>query len=388
MSKLIKKDHYTAQNKKLKVLALLTLSTFLGGCDSLGNVGIGSVEPDQAAIIFRRLPPFLGGGLSEDIVRPGEKRVLWPWESLYKVSTGIREITWNSEDNLRSRSRDGSTILLEIMVRYRVNVTPTTLQSLVQRGALDDKGIDNMVSTMVRSDIRLFMNKLSTEEFLKRAKVQKIQNELEESLTQRLKEYGIIIELFKLRDFHFDQKYQDLLDQIQASQEQREEAEQKKATSVAKKEKETRQAEGIVSKATMVAKGGLEMAIIRGTEYLEQKKNEAARIEAEGMAKVATMKAHLDAFSGPGGENMLKIEIVKGLVASKPNFVVMNQGSGDASGQSLNVQRVDTNQLLSQLGLLDAVSVKDKEQQQPQVKPPLSGIGGIPSVVVTPNTMP
>ena len=356
----MKKDKRTYISS-LFTLATITSAVTVSGCKSVGSIGYGGVESDETAVIYNLLPPMLGGGISSEILEPGTGRPLLPWEQLYKVSTGIREITWNGDSKLQSRTRDGNSLSLIVTVRYRVIPNKATLPVLVQKGALSDEGINDLVATNMRSNIRLFMNTLNTEDFLNRGKVEKTQQDIEAAVSSKLKQYGIEIELFKLRDFIFDAKYQDLLDRIQASQEQREEAEQKKATLIAKKDKEMKQIQGEVSKIIAVAKGELQMATIRGTEYLEQKKNVAARIEAEGKAKVATIKAKLDALSGPGGENLLKIEIVKGLVASKPNFVVLNNsGSSSAGGaNNLSVQRTDTNALLQQLGLIDAMGGGD-----------------------------
>ena len=347
------------------LLMLLVAVSAISGCKSVGSIGWGSVEADQAAVKYNLLPPFLGGGISSDIMKPGTGDFLMPWQQLYKVSTGIREIAWEGENKLKTRTRDGNSLLLLVNVRYRVNADSASLPILIQKGSLSDEGIGELVATIMRSSVRHHMNELNTEDFLKRDKVEKTQIEIEKAVGAKLDPYGIKIELFKLRDFLFDPKYQNLLDNIQATQEHSEEAEQKKATLIAKKEKEMKQIQGEVNRTIAVAKGELQMATIRGTEYLEQKKNATARVEAEGRAKVATIKAKLDSLSGPGGENLLKIEIVKGLVASQPKFVVINNGGGsssDGGSQSLNVQRTDTNNLLNQLGLIDAMSgAREKE---------------------------
>jgi hypothetical protein len=346
------------------ILATLILSV-LSSCKS-ASIGYGGVAEDQAAVVYNLLPPFLGGGLSDKILKPGEMRPLFPWERLYPVTTVIREISWDNGKRLKTRTRDGNSLNLIISVRYKVMAEPSTLKVLVQTCSLTDEGINEFVATTTRSNIRFFMNKLNTEDFLKRAEVEKVQQEIEQAVSKSLAPYGIMIELIKLRDFVFDQKYQDLLDQIQASQEKREEAEQKKATLIAKKDMEMKQVQGQIEKLITMAQGELTMANIRGLEYLEQKKNEALRIEAEGNAEVAAMKARLDAFSGAGGESLLKIEIVKGLIAGKPEFVVLNNGSSSGGtsvegtgSQSLNVQRTDTNTLLEQLGLIEATTAKN-----------------------------
>lgn len=338
----------------------------LSGCKSIGNIGYGGVESDEAAVIYNLLPPFLGGGISSEILKPGTGRPLLPWEQLYKISTGIREISWDGDSRLQARTRDGNSLYLVVTTRYRVIADERTLPALVQTGSLSDEGINQIVATIVRANIRLYMNDLNTADYLQRSKVEKAQQEIESAVSDSLGKYGIKIELFKLRDFVFDQKYQDLLDRIQATQEKREESEQKKATLIAQKDKEMKQIQGELDKLVAIANGELQMATIRGNEYLEQKKNVAARIEAEGRAKVATIKAKLDALSGPGGENLLKIEIVKGLVASNPNFVVLNSSGSTSQGggaQSLSVQRTDTNNLLQQLGLIEAIGVGDKRHE-------------------------
>jgi hypothetical protein len=335
-----------------KSIFLAALFLLLVGCKGTDSL-IASVEADQAAVVYRNLPLMLGGGLSTQIIRPGESEVLMPWESVIKLSTGIRELTWEKDDKLKTRTRDGNMLILEVMVRYRVDVSPESLTKLVQLIATSDQGVESMVSAVTRSDVRLYFNKLNTEDFLDRAAVEQIQIELEKAMSKRLNPYGIIIELFKMKDFHFQAAYQNLLDDIQEAKETTSKIEQKKATVLALKKKKIKEAQEEINRLMQKASGELEMATIRGEQYYVQRQNEAKEILARGQAEVAELEARLKALSGPGGANMLKIEIVKGLLKSNPKFVVLNQGKSD--GSQMNVRKIDANQLLQQLGLLEGM---------------------------------
>lgn len=349
-----------------KSIFLATLFFLLVGCEGTDSL-IASVEADQAAVVYRNLPLMLGGGLSNEIIRPGESEILMPWESVIKLSTGIRELTWEKDDKLKTRTRDGNMLILEVMVRYRVDVSPESLTKLVQLIATNDQGVESMVSAVTRSDVRLYFNKLNTEDFLDRAAVEQIQIELEKAMSKRLNPYGIIIELFKMKDFHFQAAYQNLLDDIQEAKETTSKIEQKKATVLALKKKKIKEAQEEINRLMQKASGELEMATIRGEQYYVQRQNEAKEILARGQAEVAELEARLQALSGPGGANMLKIEIVKGLLKSNPKFVVLNQGKSE--GNQMNVRKIDANQLLAQLGLLEGMEKSQATQGQSSKAP-------------------
>jgi regulator of protease activity HflC (stomatin/prohibitin superfamily) len=351
------------RNKFIKGSALVALLMLGSGCEQVG-IGYSTVEADQAAVVYQQLPQFMGGGLTGHIVAPGTSEFIMPWQSLIKISTGIRELTWEKQDKLKTRTRDGNMLILEVMVRYRVDIAADKLLKLVQLVSVDDQGVEAMVSAVARSDVRLYFNKLNTEQFLDRDAVEKIQFELEKAMSTRLEPYGIIIELFKLKDFHFQPEYQNLLDDIQEANETTSKIEQKKATVKALKQKRIKEAQEEINRLVNQAKGELQMATIRGEQYFVQRKNEAEEIMAKGKAEVAGMEARLKALSGPGGANMLKIEIVKGLLKSDPKFVVLNQGKSKDS--QMNVQKVDTNQLLQQLGLIESMQNKTNGSNRPQ----------------------
>jgi hypothetical protein len=90
---------------------------------------------------------------------------------------------------------------------------------------------------------------------------------------------------------------------------------------------------------------------------LETKQIEKDAIERSGQDMLKSLRAQIEAVAGKGGEALLKLDIARELSKGNPSFIVLNQGS---TGSSVDVRRTDTNDLIKQLGLLEAL--RDKGQ--------------------------
>jgi hypothetical protein len=342
-------------NSYLK-LTLSVILFFQAGCTSFGIEGVDS---DQVAVVFKNLPSFIGGGVSSSLVRPGERRLLWPWEYLIKIKTGIREISFGDDgivkEPLKTRTKDGNELLLKVVVRYEVKLEAKSLATLVQQVAASDEGIQDLVVPITQSYVRNYMNDLYTKDFTEASEIERVEVALEEAMNSEMRPYGIQIVLFKLRDFSFQKEYQDILDKIQQAREDTNKEKQRIATVRAEKEREKNIAQEQVNRWIQQAEGDLNQAAVRGKEAFLRSKNDAEAIKAQGKAEIDGMTARLKALEGRGGEALLKLEIAKALSSSGSKFVIMNSDSN-----SLDVNRLDTNQLLNQMGLFESLQTLPK----------------------------
>lgn len=345
-----------------KILAILLLVLVLAGCQQM--------EPTSYGLRFRKLPPILGSGVAEQVVRPGEVAVLMPWDSLYTFDAKPHDVSWGGssrsnsqdvEDFVYSRARDGNEVALAFTIRYRVNPEPENLRALIQRGALDDDGVRELVITVGRSDVRRYMNELHTSEFLDTASRYKAVDKIKNSMQDRLKVFGVEIVQVNMDDYRFERKlrdgtvdasYQQRLTEIQQLTEDTERERSRTETVRAKKAQERNAMEASVAQILAEADGYLNQAKLRGDGYFQARGNEAQAILAQGQASAQGITEQAAALQGSGGQAILKLEIAKQLQKNSPAFVTMNEGGG---GNSLDVRRLDTNALLSAMGVMEGM---------------------------------
>ena len=357
----------------MKKLTLTLILFILTGCDA----GFRAMEAGEYGVKFVKLPPALGGGISESLIEPGEKELIWPWETLYTVDTSFQLISWGDSNEksrnpfneyLETRSKDGNEVGLAITIRYHVD--PKMVSHVVQKVSADKERIRDLVAAVARADIRTHMNTLYTRDFFRQEKRETAVDEVRKAMNTRLEPEGIIVDAVIYTDHRFersmgegkepDQSYQRQIDETQAKSQETEREEKRRAAIIQQKGKEKEIEQARFNRLMEAAKGYKRQAIKRGDSYLAKKQNEAAQILASGMNEVEALKKRIEALSGPGGKALLKLEIAKSLAKSKPKFVLLNSSS---KGNGLEVNKVDSNDLLKQAGFFTAINegLKDKD---------------------------
>ncbi len=366
---------------KLLFFSFFTLA--LTACDN----GFQRLEAGEYGIKFVKLPPFLGGGVSQTVLEPGEMKFIFPWEELYKLDTTVQTISWsakgsgshpNIEDSVQTRTVDGNEVLLGITVQYRVD--PTKVAHIIQYVAGEKGQIQNriheLVAAIARSDIRTHMNTLSTRDFFSQEERQKAIDKLKNAMNARLQPEGIVIEAVVYNGHRFerikpdgiDDSYQQKIDQTQATNQETAQEIKRVAVVIEQKKIEYNELLAKVNRIVAEAKGKKEQAQLRGDAYFKSKNLEAERIMTVGMQEIEGLKKRIEALSGPGGEAILKSEIADELSKSKSSFIVINNGAG-AGSNSIGVNKLDTNDLLKQIGILDALRDKPEEEKKVEDAP-------------------
>lgn len=124
-------------------------------------------------------------------------------------------------------------------------------------------------------------------------------------------------------------------------------------TTKSNKKKELQSEIGNVNKVIAEANGELDQARLRGDAYYTAREAEAKKIMIEGKNRVATIEKKIEALQKQGGEDLVRLEVAKSLMESGAQFYLVQ---GQSAGQgSLNVSKMDYNQLLEQLGKLGIV---------------------------------
>jgi hypothetical protein len=346
-----------------RIICLILLAALCSACQKM--------EPTEYGVRFRRLPPFLFGGVSSQVINPGQTTALMPWDEIYRFDTSVKDITWGGETNGRSRGSyvhtralDGNEVALGVTIRYRITTSPEQLVQLLQEAATDEASVRALVVAIGRADIRTFMNQLETSEFLDDKSRYEAIDKARDSMKRRLEPYGIEILGVALDDYRFeralkegavDASYQEKLTEIQKLREDTNREKSRIATIRAKKLQELNNAEAVVNRQVAEAEGYKKQSMLRGDGYFQAKSNEAEAILTRGKAEVEGVIEQINALSGSGGEAILKLDLAKHLIRAQPKFVVLGDSNGPGS---VDVKRLDTNELLSQLGLIEAMQTK------------------------------
>ena len=319
-----------------------------------------SMGSSEHGVVFEKLPPIhvgsVGiGGLKKRILRPKEVELLFFWEDLYRFDTSIHSISWGGQSPeypwIQTRTRDGNEVGLAVTIRYHLE--PEKLPFILQNVGSSDERVRKVVSEVARSDIRTHMNSLHTQDFFNTAARTKAISNAQMALNKRLNSEGIVVDAVFYNDHRFEKQYQDLIEETQAVVQKTEREEKRILTLVEDRKRRLQEAHADVNRAVEQAIGYRTQAELKGNGYLKSRRNEAKRITALGKAEVDALKEKIKAYSGPGGEALLKIELVKEMLKSNPKFVLVE---GSKQGSDMQFQKIDTNLLLQQLGLLNEMS--------------------------------
>ncbi len=361
----------SSKNSVIVKALLIAGLFFLTACQQMGSTEYG--------VRFWKLPRFLGGGVSSKVFKPGEVVIHYPVISeIYTIDTAVKDITWGDVSKAQdpekahyvlTRALDGNEVALAVTVSYKVSSDPAVIRNLINNVARSNEGIRKIVEAAARADIRTYMNKLKTAEFIKRESRYKAVDEVKKHLSKRLAPYGIEIERVNLDDFKFwrvtykggrqiiDTTYEDMLKEIQKKREETNRERARIQTVIKQKQKELQEAIARKNELIEEAKGYKNQAEERGRAYLEAKENEAKAILAQGKAEAEGLKKKIQALASKGGIELVKLKLVKELLQRLPQFVVIERGGKGANGK-VRVERLDINDLLNQLGLIEGIKEK------------------------------
>lgn len=338
-----------------------------------GCAGFQKIGPSEFAVVFSALPTWLGGGISSRILQPGEMEFLWPWEKLYAVDTSVQSISWGApsqgedapvENYVETRAVDGNEVGLAMTILYHID--PQKVPYVVQYVGTDDERIRLLVEAVARSDIRTHMNILHTREFFSPDARQAAVEQVREALNVRLAREGIVVDAVIYNDHRFerrlpdgtsDRSYQQQIDTTQAINQEKEQEEKRIATVIEQKKREYNETLAKMNSLREEAEGFKRQSVLRGDSYLLAKQNEAEQVRAVGMSEVEGLRQQIAALQGPGGQALLRLAIVQQLIAADPKFVLLS-GGGAPGKVGLDVNRLDTNALLREAGILSAIAAE------------------------------
>ncbi len=352
--------------KTLRLALVLFVVVILSGCET----GFKQMGTTEYGVIFRRLPRILGGGVAPRVISPGEVVVVWPWDSVYRFDTALQYISWGHQsqkgeghvgDYVYTRAFDGNEVGLAVTVQYRVSDKLEDLRRLVHLVSTTNDGIRLLTETIARAEIRTAMNELKTSAFFDRNARYSAIDKAKDMMNAQLNPEGIVVEKVLLEEHRFervlrdgtvDRSYQDKIDETQKLGQDTERELLRIDTIKAQKAQEFNEVQAKVNRQIAEADGYSRQAKLIGDSYLQEKSNNAKAITATGKAEVDGLKEKIAALAGEGGRALLRLEVAKNLTKEKPSFVTLGNGNG---GGSIDVRKMDTNDLLRQIGISEGL---------------------------------
>ncbi|NBW41636.1 hypothetical protein EBR25_11645, partial [bacterium] len=340
-------------NRLRRVLRALITTFLVAGIFVFS--GCTRIESRKVGVRFWKLPTYLGGGLSDRMFRAGELAIDYPVVSeLYSIDVGLRDLEFSvgNQAALKTRALDGNELILEVTVTFQLSQEKEKLIRLIQEIGKTPEEIESIVRSIARADIRTYMNELRTSEFIDSTSSYGALEQVRKKLQERLGPYGFDFKQLKLDRYRFDDEYENLLKKIQQLEEDVKRERERRLVIEREIERDKERAIGIKNAVLREAAGYRERRIQDGENYLKEKSNQAQALRAAADAEATALKKQIEAFAGPGGSALVRLELAKRLLENNPRFVVLGGSDGD---DDINVKRLDANQLLEQAKIFEAL---------------------------------
>ena len=307
---------------------------------------------------------------------PGETIIVWPWERVYRFDTSVQYVSWGArgsgtfeehDDYVYTRAVDGNEVALAVTIQYHIDPEKGSLRNLVQHVGTSNERVRKLVEAVARADIRTYMNELQTKDFFNRDRRYQGIERVKSSMVERLEPMGIVIDSVILNEHRFerllpsaaiDRSYQEKIDETQKLGQDTERELLRIETEKARKRRELNDMQARVNREVAEAEGYIEQARFRGNGYFEAKQNEAKAFRARGEKEIEALVEPIGALRGKGGRALLKLELAKALIENDAGFVLMNESE---SGSGLGLRKVDTNELLRQIGVVEGLGTTPRK---------------------------
>ncbi len=260
----------SAHGKKMKNSRVITLGLLLAAVlATTASAGLVFIEPQERGVVISAIAPR---GYREQALQPGlrwvvpffERVVCYPiFRQTYTMSIASFEGQIQGDDSITARTADGQEIFVDASVIYQINPNKVVDVHILWQ----DRYSDDLVRAQTRGIIRDGVSQFGVEEVISDQRFELV-SFISGALSEKLKENGLTLVDFVLRNITFSPEYA-------ASVEQKQIAEQ-----------EVKQAEFVVERKKQEAQQTIETA--RGDAR-------AAVIAAEGRAEARLIEAQAEA---------------------------------------------------------------------------------------------
>jgi regulator of protease activity HflC (stomatin/prohibitin superfamily) len=250
------------------------------------SAGLVFIEPQERGVVISALQK----GVRPEALQPGLKWVVPYFENVvtypisrqtYTMSIAPAEGEIQGDDSVEARTSDGQVVLIDASIIFAIDPTKVVDVHIMWQ----DQYVNNLVRPQVRGVIRDAVSQFGVEEVysVKRAE---LTDELNQSMSDKLAEGGLILVDFVLRNITFSDEYAASVEQKQIAEQKAQEA----AFVVEQRRQEAEQARQTAegqADAAVIASEGRAKAIVIQAEADAEARLIQAEAEAQALALLA-----------------------------------------------------------------------------------------------------
>lgn len=263
---------FKVRSLSISILITAILAVFLTSI----SAGLVFIKPEERGVVLSALAPK---GYREQVLQPGLRWVIPYFETVvkypvskqtYTMSIATEEGQIQGDDSIAARTSDGQEIFLDASVIYAID--PEEVVSV--HIDWQDRYTNELVRPVVRGVIRDAVSQFGVEEVITTKRFE-MQEQIFNSMSAKLRENGVILVDFVLRNITFSPEYAASVEQKQIAEQQAQQA----RFVVEQRRQEAEQ-------ARQIAQGQADAAVIRA-----QGNAQARLIEAEAEANALQLLA-------------------------------------------------------------------------------------------------
>jgi regulator of protease activity HflC (stomatin/prohibitin superfamily) len=271
------------------------------------SAGLVFIEPQERGVVISAIQK----GVRPDALQPGLNWVVPYFENVvtysisrqtYTMSIAAEEGDIQGDDSVQARTSDGQVVLVDASIIFAID--PTKMVDVHIKW--QDQYVNNLVRPQVRGVIRDAVSQFAVEEVysVKRAE---LSEQLNQKMSDKLEEEGLLLVDFVLRNITFSDEYAASVEQKQIAEQKAQEA----AFVVQQRKQEAEQ-------ARQTAQGQADAAVIDA-----QGKAQSRIIAAEAEAEAVVIQAEADAEARliQAEAEKQALELIAAALATNPDLL-------------------------------------------------------------------
>jgi len=272
----------TARGQKLKNGRLIILGGLVAAIlVTTLSAGLVFVEPQERGVVISAIAPR---GYREVALEPGlrwivpfvERVVLYPISrQTYTMSIASFEGDKQGDDSITARTADGQELYIDASVIYQIDPGDVVTVHILWQ----DRYSNDLVRAQSRGIIRDAVSQFGVEEVVTSKRMEMVQM-VNDALTIKLKDNGLILVDFVLRNITFSPEYAASVEQKQIAEQQAQQAKLTVEQRIQEAQQAIETARGQAESAVIAAEGAAEARLIE------------ARAEAEALALIQEVLAN------------------------------------------------------------------------------------------------